>query len=126
MGRFRLFHRRMGRDVRVWPMLALLFLVVLVAAGCVLWFMREAMRNERLSVREKLSEAYRGQLELVQSQMLERWKRKLAMLDGNELPAAHFERCIRDGLADSVILLDPQGWVTYPQAPVTPDPVKAG
>jgi len=115
----------MGRDVRAWPMLALLFLVVLVAAVCVLWFMREAMRNERLSVREKLSEAYRGQLELVQTQSLERWKRWLGMLDSNGPPAANFERCIRDGLADSVLLFDAQGQITYPQGPVTPEPVKA-
>jgi len=66
--RSNLFQRRMGRDVRAWPMLALLLLVVLVAIGCVLWFMREAMRNERMAVREKLAEAYRGHLALVQAQ----------------------------------------------------------
>lgn len=49
--RFSLFQRRVGRDVRAWPTLALLLLVVLVAIGCVLWFMREAMQNERVAVR---------------------------------------------------------------------------
>jgi hypothetical protein len=32
-------------------MLALLVLVVAVAVGCVLWFMREAMHNGRMAVR---------------------------------------------------------------------------
>src|SRR5258708_1984792 len=99
-------------------MLALLFLVVLVAAGCVLWFMREAMRNERLAVREKLSEAYRGHLSLVQSQVAARWMNWRESLDGREEPAAHFERCVRDGLADSVICFDREGRVSYPRPPV--------
>ena len=62
LGRFRLFPRRMGQHIRAWPMLALLLLIVLGAIGCVLWFMRAAMENERFAVRQKLTDAYRGQL----------------------------------------------------------------
>ena len=85
-------------------MLALLLLVVVVATGCVLWFMREAMRNERLAVRENLIEAYRGQLMLVQTQLSQRWNQWLAQLD--ELPsrASGFAQAVRGGLADSVII----------------------
>jgi len=115
MRRFSLFQRRVGRDVRAWPMLALLLLVVLVAVGCVLWFMREAMGNERLAVREKLAEAYRGQLALVQAQLLERWNQQLGRLDGMEGAAARFARCVREGSADSVICFDEQGRVAYPR-----------
>jgi hypothetical protein len=106
--------RRAGRDVRAWPMLALLLLVVLVAIGCVLWFMHEAMRNERLAVREKLAEAYRGHLSLAQAQISERWKQWLARLDDLELNASGFARCVREGLADSVLLTDTQGRIVYP------------
>jgi two-component system, OmpR family, phosphate regulon sensor histidine kinase PhoR len=112
--RFSLFQRRVGRDVRAWPMLALLVLVVVVAIGCVLWFMREAMRNERMAVREKLAEAYRGQLTLVQAQAIEQWNRRLARLDSSEPDAVRFARCVREGLVDSVICLDDQGQATYP------------
>ena len=101
---FSLFRRRVGRDVRAWPMLALLLLVVLVAIGCVLWFMGEAMRNERMAVREKLAEAYRGQLALVRSQIDERWKQWLARLDDLEPSPSGFARGVREGLADSVII----------------------
>jgi len=112
---FNLFQGRVGRDVRAWPMLALLLVVVLVAIGCVLWFMREAMGNERLAVREKLAEAYRGQLVLVQAQLLERWNQQLGRLDGPEQDAARFARCVREGLADSVVCFDEQGRVAYPR-----------
>src|SRR5580704_2970204 len=105
----------MGRDVRAWPMLVLLLVVVLVAIGCVLWFMREAMSNERLAVREKLAEAYRGQLALVQAQLIERWDQQLGRLGGTEGDAARFARCVREGLADSVVCFDEQGRVTYPR-----------
>jgi len=123
--RFRFLHRRMGQDVRAWPMLALLLLVVLVAIGCVLWFMREAMHNERLAVREKLAEAYRGQLAMVQKQVEERWNRELTELDRNEPPPVLFAGAVRDGRegmgwlgggrADSVIFFDAQQHVVYPQ-----------
>ncbi len=110
-----LFQRRVGQDVRAWPILALLLLVVLVGIGCVLWFMGEAMRNERMAVREQLAEAYRASLTLVQTRALERWNQRLSQLDGSEPDMARFARCVHDGLAESVICLDEQGTVTYPR-----------
>jgi len=109
-----LFRRRVGRDVRAWPTLALLLLVVLVAIGCVLWFMSEAMRNERSAVREQLLEAYRGQLSLVQANITESWRRRLAALDESGLPPTRFARFVREGLADGVIVFDDKGRVSYP------------
>ena len=94
---------RFNRDIRAWPMLALLLVVVVVAIGCVLWFMREAMRNERLAIREKLIEAYRGQLALVQARFSEDWKRWLAQLDVLPLNASGFASAVRAG-AQSVII----------------------
>ena len=102
-GRFRFFHRRMGQDIRAWPMLALLLLVVVVAIGCVLWFMREAMRNERMAVREKLAEAYRGQLTLAQERAVEQWTRGLARFDESEPGPVLFARAVREGWADAVV-----------------------
>ena len=118
---FRLFRRRVGHGVRAWPMLALLVLVVVVAIGCVLWFMREAMQNERMAVRQTLADAYRSHLSLVQVQTLEQWKRRLEHLDGAEPCAARFSRCVRDGLADSIICFDEQGRPDYPRLPSAGD-----
>ena len=101
----------MGRDVRAWPMLVLLLVVVLVAIGCVLWFMHEAMSNERLAVREKLAEAYRGQLTLLQKQVLELWR---AQTFGGDGPlASEFAHCVHEGVSDSVIVYDLRG-MSYP------------
>jgi signal transduction histidine kinase len=85
-------------------MLLRLVVTVLVAIGCVVWFMREAMRNERLAVREELAEAYRGQLTWVQTQMGERWEQWLSKLDDLEPDPSSFARAVREGLADSVII----------------------
>jgi hypothetical protein len=114
-GRFRFFPRRMGQDIRAWPMLVLLLLIVLVAIGCVLWFMREAMRNERLAVRQKLADAYRGQLAFVQQRVLERWTKTLGQFDGAEPATALFARAAREGWADSAIFLDAEGRAVYPR-----------
>jgi len=105
----------MGRDIRAWPMLVLLLVVVLVAIGCVLWFMREAVGNERLAVREKLAEAYRGQLVLVQAQLIERWNQQLGRLGGTGDDTVRFARAVREELADSVVCFDQQGRVAYPR-----------
>ena len=105
----------MGQDVRAWPMLALLMLVVAVAIACVLWFMREAMRNERFAVRQKLSEAYRGQLALIQERVQEQWRREMEHLDSAEPGAALFSAAVRQHWADAIICLDEAGGVSYPQ-----------
>jgi len=89
-------------------MLALLLVVVVVAIGCVLWFMREAMCNERLAIREKLIEAYRGQLALVQARFSEDWRQWLAQLDVLPPNASGFASAVRAG-AQSVII-----WNVYP------------
>ncbi len=106
----------MGQDIRARPMLALLLLVVLVAIGCVLWFMREAMQNERLAARQKIAEAYQGQLAQMVSRAEEQWRRKLDALDREEPGPRAFANAARDAWADAVIFLDPAGKPVYPQA----------
>lgn len=105
----------MGRDVRAWPMLALLLLVILVAIGCVLWFMNEAVRNERMAVREKLGEAYRGHLAFVQAQAARRWNAWREQLDGVEPAPARFEHCVRENLADGAVCFDEHGAIAHPR-----------
>ena len=56
-----------GRPSGLWLML-LLLLAVLVPSVCLLWFMNQAVRNERLAVRQKLADAYRANLSLMQNQ----------------------------------------------------------
>ena len=102
-------------------MLALLMIVVTVAIGCVLWFMREAMHNERMAVREILTEEYRSNLALVQADVTQEWNLLVGQLDSTEPAAARFAWCMRAGLADSIICLDEQGNAIYPRLPSTDD-----
>jgi signal transduction histidine kinase len=113
--RFRLFGRHMGEDIRAWPMLALLLLVVLVAIGCVLWFMREAVQNARLAVRQRLAEAYAGQLSLLQKRVEDQWKHDLERIDRDPPGPALFARTASEGWADAIICYDQKGRAIYPQ-----------
>jgi signal transduction histidine kinase len=101
-------------------MLALLLVVVLVGVGCVLWFMRETMGNERMAVRGKLAEAYRSQLSLMRAQTIERWNRSLAQFDGAEPPPAKFARSVDEGFASSLICFDEKDRRAYPGEPHPP------
>jgi signal transduction histidine kinase len=109
----------MGQDLRAWPMLALLLAVVMVGIGCVLWFMNEAMRNEGVAARERLTDAYRGHLALVQRQAEERWQTWRTQLDATIPAAEHFDRLARSGIVDSAICFAPDGEMTYPQNSVS-------
>lgn len=112
---FRFFNRRTGRDIRLWPALASLVLVMLVAIGCVLWFMREAVQNARLAVRQTLAEAYLGQLGLMQKRLEEQLKHELERFDLDKPGAAVFARAVQEGWSDAVISFDSTGRMIYPQ-----------
>jgi len=109
-----MFSRRKGREIRTWPLLALLLLIVLAAIGCVLWFLNEAARNERVAIRETLAEAFRSQLELVQARVVQEWNASLAAPDDRMPPPARFASIVHESFGQSAILLDGSGNVVYP------------
>ena len=105
-----------GRPSGSWLML-LLLLAVLVPSVCLLWFMNQAVRNERLAVREKLVVAYRVNLAVMQGQLEAHWRQAGDALDAEAVhlaPPALFAKQVRAGLADAVICLDSTGNVVYP------------
>ena len=116
---------RNGRDSDVWPIVLLLF-AVLVPAVCLLWFMSAAMRNERFAARQKLEEVYRGQLAAVQARLDRHWKEAVSELDDlvrtNPAPAA-FAKCVQSGRADAIVIFDERGRILYPSTPAAFDPV---
>lgn len=105
-------------ESQLWPALTMLMAAAVLPAACVLWFMGEAMRNERLATRERLLEAYRGPLERVQGRLDVHWKARLAeltALDHDDIaPAVQFASQIARGHFDSVVLYDRAGSVCYP------------
>ncbi len=116
------FSRRLtigaGRPSGSWLML-LLLLAVLVPSVCLLWFMNQAVRNERLAVRQKLADVYGVNLTLVQNQLEFYWRQTAGVLDfqvDRSSPSVFFSLQVRGGLADAVICFDAAGHVTYPGA----------
>jgi signal transduction histidine kinase len=109
-----------GHDAKSWPVLLLLLVVVLVPTVGVLWFMSQAMRNERLAVRQKLSDVYQAQLLGLRQELQLYWQTRSTDLDVQDpdLPGSRvFAERVRGGLADSVVVYDTTGRPTYPASP---------
>lgn len=114
-----------GYGSALWPV-SLALLIVLIPTACVLWFLNEAVQNERLAARQKLLEAYRSQLPLLRERLDAYWQRQAAALDGaaGKLPGpAAFAACVRGGLADAVVCYDAAGRLAYPVPAVRPVPM---
>lgn len=95
----------------------LLALVILLPTACVLWFMAQAMQNERLAVEQKLFDFYQGQLATMRGQFDDYWSQQSDQLTelAESLPASEiFAESVEIGLADALIVLDDQAGVVYP------------
>ena len=78
------------------------------------------MRNERFAARQRLADAYRGQLAASQARLEEFWNETIAGLEKlaeTNSPSVAFARCVLSGSVDSVVILDEQGRVAYPNTP---------
>jgi signal transduction histidine kinase len=75
-------HRKseLGQGRELLPILLLLLVAVIVPTVCVLWFMGQAMRNERLAVHQKLTEIYRDEIGKLQRQIQSDWNHRFAAL----------------------------------------------
>src|SRR5450432_384157 len=105
-----------------WSVLSLILVAVLAPTGCILYFMNEAINNQRDIAHQKLAEAYRGQLRLVQQRLDSLWETRAAALelpDGTS-PAAFFEHAVQAHLADAVVCLGNDGAPVYPAPPAAP------
>lgn len=109
--------RSTQRQQSSWPILVLLLVAVSVSGACVLWFMVQAIGNERLAARQKIVSVYEDQLNVARRRIASYWFDRAAQLAFPNEPisnAAHFARIIRDDLADGVVIYDSLGRVEYP------------
>ena len=101
----------------------LLVAVMLTPCLCLLWFMNQAMRNERLAARQTILEAYRAQLVLAREQLDSSWRATAANLDtqAESRPApSFFAEQTRAGRVDAVVVLGASNEVVYPNRPTPP------
>ncbi len=103
----------------------MLAIAVILPTMCLLWFMSQAVRNERLAVRQKLTVIYQKRLEILSKRIDELWSARISIIE-EETSAEHqpielFDRLTgRDGGADdpnicnAVIIFDRSGKLVYP------------
>ena len=106
-----------GYGRSLWPVLALLLVAVLTPMACALWFMVQAMGNERLAVRQRLENAYASRLESARQAIDGYWRQKtasLGVIDAKKPAGESFAQLVRAGAADSVVLFDAEGTPLYP------------
>ena len=101
-----------------------LLCVVLVPSLGLLWFMNQAVENERHAVRQRLIDAYRAQLVGAQERLATNWAAaadELAERAAAASPLAVFAGAVRDGSADALICFDTSGAAAYPDRLVRPE-----
>ncbi|HSW44832.1 MAG TPA: HAMP domain-containing sensor histidine kinase [Phycisphaerae bacterium] len=109
--------RRANTSRGQWPVLLLLVVAVVTPTACVLWFMVQAMSNERLAVRQRLQNAYMPRIERVSQKVEAFWQaraRELTGLDPKVPAVESFARLVTNGTADSLTFYDPQDRPEYP------------
>jgi signal transduction histidine kinase len=102
---------RASRPASGWLTL-LLLLSVLVPSACLVWFMKQAMRNESLAMRQQVMD----DLAQARDQLDAYWPNATRSLDTNLPAPALFAAAIREGVAESVVCFDASGKVVYPDA----------
>ena len=111
-----------SRRASAWPAVLALLAAVLAPTACVLWFASAAMRNERLAVRQRLTDVYRRQIEASAARLDEHWREVESRLEaaGKLPPPQAFERLAASGQVDGAVILDANGGVVYPAAAPAP------
>jgi signal transduction histidine kinase len=97
-----------------WVVLLLVVAVILPTA-CLLWFMNEVVKNERLVVRQKLTTFYKAQLAEVTGRVNARWTESCKLLERR--PSVHpyrqFTALGQNGF-DGLLVYDEAGRRLYP------------
>jgi len=99
-----------------WVILLLVIAVVLPTIG-LLWFINQAVKNERLAVRQKLVAAYQDKLEAATQKTADTWSKHLEFLNSIEAdahPCKTFVSLVIDNKYNGLIVYDAKGPLIYP------------
>jgi len=106
-----------------WFIIGLLTFAVTVPTLCLLWFMTQAVTNERLVVRQKLVEHYQSQLSIVEPDLKSFWDKKRELLSqpsGDLTPGDRFVTLMEKDSSDSAIIFGSDGRLMYPIIVIKP------
>ena len=98
----------------------LLSIAVILPTVCLLWFMTQAVRNERLAVKQKLTNAYEQRLGTLGERMDGLWATRIDSVrrtaEAELEPVEMFAALVDDGPdgCDSVVIYDSSGRAVYP------------
>lgn len=91
----------------------LLAIAVILPTGCLLWFMSHAVRNERLAVRQKLTDVYQQELSKLSQRVDDLWSDRINSLETKDVGFMASE-IFGLKLCDAVIVYDGNDKLVYP------------
>jgi len=102
---------------RLWPVVFLLAVAVILPTVCLLWFISQAVKNERLAVRQKLADIYEKKLAEADQNLNLDYISKLTKLEKIATQADTYKAfnalVIKNGY-NGFILYDKDGKIIYP------------
>ncbi|MHC4396411.1 MAG: sensor histidine kinase [Planctomycetota bacterium] len=104
---------------RLRPVVLLLIIAVVLPTVCLLWFMTQAVKNERLAVRQKLVAVYEDRLVKTTKQINDVWSRSPVFLTGRNVSTEPYQVFIsavvyQDRDYDGLLIYDNAGERVYP------------
>ena len=111
---------------QLWWVVLLLAIAVILPTVCLLWFMNQAVKNDRLAVKQKLTDIYQQRLDMLSKSVDDLWsgrinsvRQKAAECQGVEIFGLLAGRDNgTDDLynCDAVVIYDSNGTLVYPLA----------
>ncbi len=109
-----------------WVVL-LLAIAVILPTVCLLWFMTQAVRNERLAVRQKLTDVYQQRLDIMSKRIDDLWSGRIGLVEQEtavkrqpveifDLLAGRDKGTGGSKICDAIIIYDSNGKLVYPAA----------
>jgi len=101
-----------GQNQLRWVVL-LLAIAVILPTVCLLWFMSQAVKNERLAVRQKLTDVYQQRLDKLSQKVDDLWSDRIHSL-GTKTVGHEVAEIFGLKLCDAVIVYDSNDKLVYP------------
>jgi signal transduction histidine kinase len=113
-----------ARNDQLWWVVLLLAIAVILPTVCLLWFMNQAVRNDRLAVRQKLTDIYQLRLDTLSKSLDDLWSGRINSVRQKAAACQSVEMFDlltgrdrgADGLpiCDAVVIYDSNGTLFYP------------